>query len=160
MHGYGKSYRELLDLSECQMLGERRNEAIIKFSKKTAKAQTIATCPPPPVHTIQDNSEVQRPPWKNMFALKNHSPLFKYRRLLNDLPDSLEINADSQKLTCTICLTTPLTNDSLHKTTILSILSYSSCFEFQSDLWTKQTYIFVCSANEEGWRGTHGLLMR
>ena len=32
--------------------------------------------------------------------------------------------------------------------------------QFQSDLWTEQTYIFVCSAHEEGWRGTHGLLRR
>ena len=27
--------------------------------------------------------------------------------------------------------------------------------QFQSDLWTEQTYIFVCSAHEEGWKGTH-----
>ena len=87
MFGYDKSYRELLEISGLPTLEERRNNAIVKFARKTAKNENYRHLFP-----LNESTKNLRNTklYKEEFARTERlykSPLFKFRRIMNDTPD-------------------------------------------------------------------------
>ena len=87
MYGYDKNYKELLEVSQLQPLKVRRDKAIRKFAAKMYKNDNYSDLFPlsESTRSLRKNKKFQEE-YARTEKLYN-SPLFKMRRLLNEICD-------------------------------------------------------------------------
>ena len=83
IYGYEKSYEELLEESELESLEERRDKALLKFARKTAKNPQFSHWFPRNVNRQSDRNARPFLEFQAQSKRLYKSPLYIMRRLLN-----------------------------------------------------------------------------